>query len=217
MSRRRLGMHIRGITALLIVTTILIASFARAAWATPTQDPHRQTVPTRPPTLGPRTPTSPPSESTPTEVAPLPPPAPTSTAVLPIAPVQDPPTATPPPTPTARSTATGVQTATSTWTAVASSSPGRASPTPTPTASPRPVLGTAALSPVVESTPEPAQTALPKPAAPRASFPRSCCRLWPGLLILFLLIVSTAVIAWLRQRSREDARSGNETDQAAGP
>jgi hypothetical protein len=226
MSRRRLGMHIRGITALLIGSAIVIASFARAAWATPGQDPHRQTVPTRPPTLGPQTPTSPPSEPTPTEVAPLPPPAPTSTAVPPIPPVQDSPTATPPSTPTAESTATRAQTGTSTWTAVASPSPGQASPTPTPTASPFPVLRPTTLSPTAEATPEPAQTAiaqpsatstsLPKPAALPASFSRSCCRLWPGLLVLFLLISSTAAIAWLRQRSKEDSRSGNETDQAAG-
>ena len=65
----RIGVFVKmrwlAIAGVLIASLILLGSIAHSAWATPSQDPHRQTIPTRTPTSAPGTPTSPPPTATP--------------------------------------------------------------------------------------------------------------------------------------------------------
>jgi hypothetical protein len=85
----KLSLRVRITLALLLGGLLIAGSLARAAWATPAQDPARQTVPTRTPSATPTLTPTPTSTFTP---------APTATPTRPPATVA--PTATPTPTST---------------------------------------------------------------------------------------------------------------------
>lgn len=208
--RLSLSSSLRVVAACLVCGALCLGSLAGAVWATPAQDPQRQTVPTLSPTPGPGTPTR----------RPKPPAAPTTTPVVTVVLPSLTPSVPADTTPTATRTPTLDLTAampSPTVTGAAGRPPTRTPGPPaaegadTPTAVP--------ASPTSTSTPVPRETemstsASATPTATAAALVAEqglCCAPclpWPGLLIVLLVL---GVAIWLGQqkiRQRQEQRPG---------
>ena len=156
--------------AVVLLVLIALASFGGAAWATPEQDPHRETVPTK-------TPTSPPTKT----------PRPTNTR----RPTRTP-TSTHTPSPTVTETSTETPTPTETSTSTLTPSP---TVTETPTETPTP---TATPSPTATETPTPTPTPVGPPWWPIPGVPPQTALICCGLGLLVLLIVAALILIYAR-------------------
>ena len=165
--------------AVVLLVLVALASFGGAAWATPEQDPHRQTVPTK-------TPTRPPTKT----------PRPTNTR----RPTNTPrPTRTPTSTPTVTETSTETPTPTETPTSTHTPSPTvteTPTETPTLTATPSP---TATETPT--STPTPGGTPAEPPWWP-IPFPPQTVAICCGVGLLVLLIIAALILVYSRLQRR---------------